>query len=149
MDFRTRQQSQPIDTNAPVNTTAETLRDKIEDALLNHRIAPAPELLSTLETLADEAAYPAAADMLAALIGRLDVRQRHLWTALLNQGDALAVIAADVGVSPQAMHRQVDRLRKRLMPRPIVDESNTASGPCRPNQIQTRSKGRRAPKPAR
>jgi len=136
----------PID---PMNTNAETLREKIEDALLTHRIAPAPELLNTLEALADEAAYPAAADMMAAMIGRLDIRQRHLWTALLNQGDALAVIAADVGVSPQAMHRQVDRLRKRLMPTPLVDESNTASGRCRPNQVQTRSKNRRAPKPAR
>ena len=122
----------------------DQIRDKIEDACLAQGICPTPTLLDALEQIADEAAYPAAADMLAALIGRLDVRQRHLWTALLNQGDALAVIAADVGVSPQAMHRQVDRLRKRLMPQPIVDEqSNTPPSPCRPNQIQTRSKGRR------
>jgi hypothetical protein len=84
-------------------------------------VAPAPELLDTLEALADEAAYPAAADMMAAMIGRLDIRQRHLWTALLGQGDALAVIAADVGVTPQAMHRQVERLRKRLMKRTRVE----------------------------
>ena len=129
-----------------MNTSPETIRDRLEDALLTHKVPPSPELLDTLENLADEASYPAAADMLAALIGRLDIRQRHLWTALLNQGDALAVIAADLGVSPQAMHRQVDRLRKRLMPRPLVDESNTTHGPCRPNQVQTRSKGRRTPR---
>jgi hypothetical protein len=51
----------------------------------------------------------------------LDIRQRHLWTALLGQGDALAVLAADVGVTPQAMHRQVERLRKRLMKRTRVE----------------------------
>ena len=130
-----------------MNTSPETIRDRLEDALLTHQVPPSPELLDTLENLADEAAYPAAADMLAALIGRLDVRQRHLWTALLNQGDALAVIAADVGVSAQAMHRQVDRLRKRLMPTPLVDEQhNSPPSACRPAPVQARQEKRRTPR---
>jgi len=61
-----------------MTTAPESLRDRIEDALLAHKVAPAPELLDTLEALADEAAYPAAADMMASLIQRLDIRQRHL-----------------------------------------------------------------------
>ena len=53
--------------NTMMNTSPETIRDRLEDALLTHQVPPSPELLDTLENLADEAAYPAAADMLAAL----------------------------------------------------------------------------------
>ena len=100
--------------NTPMDTTAETLREKIEDALLNHRIAPAPELLDSLESLADEAAFPAAADMVAAMIGRLDIRQRVIWERLMGIGPTLDAAAEQIGVSRVAVHRQETRLRRRL-----------------------------------
>jgi DNA-directed RNA polymerase specialized sigma24 family protein len=103
-----------LNTIAPMDTTAETLREKIEDALLNHRIAPAPELLDSLESLADEAAFPAAADMVAAMIGRLDIRQRVVWERLMGTGPTLDECAAKLGVSRVAVHRQETRLRRRL-----------------------------------
>jgi hypothetical protein len=122
------------------------LRERLEDACLAHGTCPTEALLDRLEAVAEEAGFEVGGRLLGDLIARLDVRQRHLWTALLNQGDALAVIAADVGVSPQAMHRQVDRLRKRLMRSTQVDEqhlNHTPPGARDPGKIQTRPQGRR------
>ncbi len=125
-------------------TNPNDLREALEDALLEAGTAPTTQLLDRLETAAEERAFEIAADMLAALVSRLDVRQRALWTGLIGTSDPLAEVAPSLGITAQALHRQQQRLEKRLMPRPRVDaESNTASGPCRPNQVQTRSKGRR------
>lgn len=96
-----------------MTTAPESLRDRIEDALLAHKVAPAPELLDTLEALADEAAYPAAADMMASLIQRLDIRQRHLWTVQQGTGgdaewhvnvEHRGAEAATIRVTPQGSH---------------------------------------------
>ena len=97
-----------------MTTAPETLRDRFEDTLLAHKIAPAPELLDALEALADEAAYPAAADLMAAMIGRLDIRQRIVWQRLLGTGGTLDECAQALGVSAPAVSQAEKRLRRRL-----------------------------------
>ena len=130
-----------------MNSQPTDIRDQAEDLLLAHGTIPTSALLDGVEHLAETRGFEIAADMLATLVSRLDVRQRALWTGLIGTSDPLAQMAPSLGITPQALHRQQQRLEKRLMPRPRVDaESNTASGPCRPNQVQTRSKGRRTPR---
>ncbi len=108
-----------------MNNQPTDIREQAEDLLLTHGTLPTPELLDGIEHLAETRGFEIAADMLATLVSRLDIRQRALWTGLIGTSDPLAEVAPSLGISPQALHRQQQRLEKRLMPRPRVDEHNS------------------------
>jgi hypothetical protein len=97
------------------NTTTD-IRDQAEDLLLAHGTIPTPALLDGVEHLAETRGFEIAGDMLVFLVSKLDVRQRALWTGILGTSDPLAEVAPSLGITPQALHRQQQRLSKRLMP---------------------------------
>ena len=121
-----------------MNSQPTDIRDQAEDLLLTHGTIPTPGLLDGVEHLAETRGFEIAADMLASLVSKLDIRQRALWTGLLGTSDPLAEVAPSLGISPQALHRQQQRLEKRLMPTPLVDEHNPPPSPCRSNPVQNR-----------
>lgn len=99
------------------------IRELLEDALLEAGIAPTEPLLDRLETVAEAAGFEVGGRLLSDLIARLDVRQRRLWERLLQTAPTLQEIAAELGVSGVAIHRQETRLRKRLTAPRRVDDN--------------------------
>ena len=99
------------------------IRELLEDALLEAGIAPTEPLLDRLEIVVEAAGFEVGGRLLSDLIARLDVRQRRLWERLLQTAPTLQEIAAELGVSGVAIHRQETRLRKRLTAPRRVDDN--------------------------
>jgi DNA-directed RNA polymerase specialized sigma24 family protein len=133
----------------PQKTMTDQIRDKIEDACLAQGICPTTTLLDELERIAEDSAFPIAGRYLSDLIAKLAPADQAKWLRVMDTGPSLSEASKAIGISKVSLHKQEHRLRRRLTIGSKVDESNTTHGPCRPNQIQTRSKNRRASKPAR
>ncbi len=108
-----------------MNNQPTDIRDQAEDLLLAHGTIPTPELFDGVEHLAETRGFEIAGDMLASLVSKLDIRQRALWTGLLSTSNPLAEVAPSLGVTAQALHRQRQRLKKRLMPRTKSPSENS------------------------
>ena len=91
------------------------LRTSIEDLLLDHGTVPTDQLLRAFELTVANLSFQIAAEMVAGLIQKLDKRQRILWEQLLINDLTLSEAADLAGVSAVAIHRQTNRLQKRLM----------------------------------
>lgn len=127
-------------------TTENDLRDQAEDLLLAHGAIPTPELLDGVEGLAEAAGFEIGGRLLGDLIAKLAPADQAKWLRVMDTGPSLSEASAAIGISKVSLHKQEQRLRRRLTIATRVEDEyinhDTPPGDSRPDKVPTRPPGR-------